>query len=137
MPHVVRYLNAFLQSLAPAGQWCALAISANVATELHRDLKNEPTSENIAVSLGQDSGGGIWIAASDGDCKRTLPSNGSVMRGRVHDSQMCAVSFSPGTWHASSDWTGFRWVITGYTLEGAAVAVRHRSVRSCLSWVSL
>lgn len=32
MPHVVRYLNAFLSALAPAGRWWALAVSANVAT---------------------------------------------------------------------------------------------------------
>ena len=112
IPNTVRYLNAWMLSLAPRGTWTAIAVSANIPTEVHCDSKNEPSLANWCISLGQEWGGGLWVEDESGDVCRTIA-------GFKHDSHLRPVSFLPTLRHASTPWSGFRWVLTGYSPLGS------------------
>ncbi|CAE7283540.1 unnamed protein product, partial [Symbiodinium sp. CCMP2592] len=59
---VLRFLNAFMQLQFPGASWSSLCVSHNVRTRLHTDAGNASGTLNHTVSLGNFSGGEIWIS---------------------------------------------------------------------------
>ena len=53
---------------------------------------------------------------------------------RVHDSHMQAVLFCPDRWRASMDWVGCRWVLTGYSPQGARARQAVLSLTASVHW---
>ncbi|CAE7304798.1 unnamed protein product [Symbiodinium sp. KB8] len=58
---IARFLNAFLRLQFPSASWTSVCVSHNVRTLLHTDAGNEVGSFNHSISLGNFSGGEIWI----------------------------------------------------------------------------
>ena len=121
--HVTRYLNAFGKyHLGPKASWTSISVSHNTATEMHHDFHNLRGSTNYSISLGQTSGGGLWL--EDRELEEDAPKvgvkwrktgNGQWLPGRVHNTKNEFLAFDPFLKHATEPWKGTRWSITFHT----------------------
>ena len=76
---IARFLNAFLRLQFPSASWTSVCVSHNVRTLLHTDAGNEVGSFNHSISLGNFSGGEIWITpALHGSAVLVPPPTGSA-----------------------------------------------------------
>ena len=85
-PNLVTLINRFMKQELPTATWSSFSVSRDVTFTPHRDLHNEPGSQNILVVLnhkGQCKGGSLWIEHEDGDqvrqVKPDLSLNGVVL----------------------------------------------------------
>ncbi|OLP81847.1 Copia protein [Symbiodinium microadriaticum] len=102
--NVVRYLNGFFSSPS--------------RTRSDMDFG----TSNYTISLGQGSGGGIWIEDKDIEedsikdgVKWRRTANGHWLPGRVHRTNGVFMEFDPVLKHATEPWKGTRWSITFHT----------------------
>ena len=68
-PHLTKFLNEFLRDhLEQQGvrdaSWASLAVYHNPSVGLHRDMRNEPQSQNFVMQLTDRLEGGLWISDS-------------------------------------------------------------------------
>ena len=101
--------------------WTTVAIGQNAGSTLHRDNHNQNHTVNYIFSLGRHRGGELWTEAELDQCSskdkilwKELPS-GKRVPGRLHDIHYKPTRFNPKGWHASSEWTGQRFVISAFT----------------------
>ncbi|OLP86861.1 Copia protein [Symbiodinium microadriaticum] len=101
--------------------WTTVAIGQNAGSTLHRDNHNQSHTVNYIFSLGRHRGGELWTEAELDQCSardkirwKELP-NGKRVPGRLHDIHYKPTRFNPKGWHASSEWTGQRFVISAFT----------------------
>ena len=121
--HVTRYLNAFgRHHLGSKANWTSISVSHNTATEMHHDFHNLRGSTNYSISLGQSSGGGLWLEdreleedAPKAGVKWRKTGNGQWLPGRVHNTKSEFLAFDPFLKHATEPWKGTRWSITFHT----------------------
>ncbi|CAE7421697.1 unnamed protein product [Symbiodinium sp. CCMP2592] len=124
---VLRFLNAFMQLQFPEASWSSLCVSHNVRTRLHTDSGNAAGSLNHTVSLGNFSGGEVWLcpALNQAACQVPAPSDASseahsaseVGTGEVRDTWHAPLSFSCEALHCTLPIQGDRWVLTAYTCK--------------------
>ncbi|CAE7251257.1 RE2, partial [Symbiodinium sp. CCMP2456] len=121
--NVARFLNGFgRHHLGPKATWSSISVSLDTATELHHDFHNCYGTSNYTISVGQRSGGGLWIedknleedAPKDG-IKWRKTRNGHWLPGRVHSTKNNFVEFDPFLKHAAEPWEGTRWTLTYHT----------------------
>ena len=91
----LRFLNAFMQLQFPGGTWSSLCVSHNVRTRLHIDARNKPASQNHTLSLGNFSGGEVWMCPAP-DAKAPLTQ-------ALHDSTSAAHPWKLHAW--AQPWT--------------------------------
>ena len=126
---IARFLNAFLRLQFPAASWTSVCVSHNVRTRLHTDAGNEAASLNHSISLGNFSGGEIWITPALNSSAVLVPPPkgsesethkvGSSALGEHVDTFESGVSFPCSSLHCTAPWQGDRWVLTAYTCKGA------------------
>ncbi|CAE7678552.1 RE2, partial [Symbiodinium sp. CCMP2456] len=121
--NVIRFLNGFgRHHLGPKATWASVSLSRDIATELHHDYRNLAGTSNYTISVGQRSGGGLWIedrsldedAPKDG-IKWRKTGSGHWLPGRVHVTKNNFVEFDPFLKHATEPWEGTRWTLTYHT----------------------
>ena len=121
-PNLVTLINRFMKQELPTATWSSFSVSRDVTFTPHRDLHNEPGSQNILVVLnhkGQCKGGSLWIEHEDGDqvrqVKPDLSLNGVVLPVLRHP-----VQFNPAKWHGTTPWKGSRTSLSFFTTKNAA-----------------
>ena len=121
-PNLVALINRFMKQELPTATWSSFSVSRDVTFTQHRDLHNEPGSQNILVVLnhkGQCKGGSLWIEHEDGDqvrqVKPDLSLNGVVLPVLRHP-----VQFNPAKWHGTTPWKGSRTSLSFFTTKNAA-----------------
>ena len=121
-PNLVALINRFMKQEMPTATWSSFSVSRDVTFTPHRDLHNEPGSQNILVVLnhkGQCKGGSLWIEHEDGDqvrqVKPDLSLNGVVLPVLRHP-----VQFNPAKWHGTTPWKGSRTSLSFFTTKNAA-----------------
>ena len=139
--HVVRYLNAYgKHHLGAAATWTSVSLARDVATEVHHDYHNYKGTKNYSTSVGQGSGGGLWLEDKDATedsvkegtrWRKTV--TGQWLPGKVHDTHNKLIEFDPFLKHATEPWTGTRWSLTYHTtrnLDKAGKEMR-KFLRKC------
>ena len=85
---------------------------------LHRDMRNEPQSQNF-VMLTDRLEGGLWISDSTlGEPVDMLLPTGHEQEGSKVPIDGQAVGFDPRKWHCLVPAVQHVWVIAGYTPRG-------------------
>ncbi|CAE7409115.1 unnamed protein product [Symbiodinium sp. CCMP2592] len=124
---VLRFLNAFMQLQFPEASWSSLCVSHNVHARLHTDAGNAAGTLNHTVSLGNFSGGEVWLCpALDPeapqvpaplDASSEAQSATSAGQGELWDTWHAPLSFSCESLHCTMPIQGDRWVLTAYTCK--------------------
>ncbi|CAE7519848.1 unnamed protein product [Symbiodinium sp. CCMP2592] len=124
---VLRFLNAFMQLQFPEASWSSLCVSHNVRTRLHTDSGNAAGSLNHTVSLGNFSGGEVWLCPALNQAASQVPapldasseahSASEAGTGEVRDTWHAPLSFSCEALHCTLPIQGDRWVLTAYTCK--------------------
>ncbi|CAE7366635.1 unnamed protein product [Symbiodinium sp. CCMP2592] len=122
---VLRFLNAFMQLQFPGASWSSLCVSHNVRTRLHTDAGNASGTLNHTVSLGNFSGGEIWISPALDPSAANIPAPleasseahraEDASKGELRDTWHSPLSFSCESLHCTMPIQGDRWVLTAYT----------------------
>ncbi|CAE7785030.1 unnamed protein product [Symbiodinium sp. CCMP2592] len=125
---VLRFLNAFMQLQFPEASWSSLCVSHNVRTRLHTDSGNAAGTLNHTVSLGNFSGGEVWLCPALNQAAPQVPapldasseahSAVEAGTGEVRDTWHAPLSFSCDSLHCTLPIQGDRWVLTAYTSLG-------------------
>ena len=114
-----------MQLQFPEGTWSSLCVSHNVRTRLHTDAGNKPASQNHTLSLGNFSGGEVWVCPAP-DAKATLTQAPHDSASAAHHWEATRLGTTLDTWHTPTSfaceslhctvpWQGDRWVLTAYT----------------------
>ncbi|CAE7409167.1 unnamed protein product [Symbiodinium sp. CCMP2592] len=124
---VLRFLNAFMQLQFPEASWSSLCVSHNVHARLHTDAGNAAGTLDHTVSLGNFSGGEVWLCpALDPeapqvpaplDASSEAQSATSAGQGELRDTWHAPLSFSCESLHCTMPIQGDRWVLTAYTCK--------------------
>ncbi|CAE7448189.1 unnamed protein product [Symbiodinium sp. CCMP2592] len=124
---VLRFLNAFMQLQFPEASWSSLCVSHNVRTRLHTDAGNAAGTLNHAVSLGNFSGGEVWLCPALNPAAPQVPapldasseahSATGAGKGELRDTWHEPLSFSCESLHCTTPIQGDRWVLTAYTCK--------------------
>ena len=117
-PGVCKFLNLWLRQYFAWDCWCSIAISFNLATQVHTDRHNDPEVPNKCISLGPHQGGRLWLEDSSGTVEFRDP-EGKVHLGRQVDIRMKPCTFPPHKLHGSclDPFEGERWVLVAYVPE--------------------
>ena len=117
---LTKYLNKFVGVHNPEGVWASLYLSRNTNMVIHRDARNDQAFPTWIVSLGDFTGGGLWVGDGDsiGPILRQLP-DGKIVSGYVLDTHNSPKTFNGSHWHEPQAWVGEdRWVLVGYVPKG-------------------
>ena len=109
--YVSALLAALLRSVAPGAWFSSATLVLNARSEVHRDLNNFPSIENILVPLTSFRGGELRLADSSG--AHVVEG----MSGRLLRLSRPCVQFSPRTHHATMQWEGTRLVVVGFHIR--------------------
>ena len=120
---VARYLNAFAKHhLGSKATWTSISVSRDIETAIHHDFNNSRDTRNYTISVGQQSGGGLWLEDKSvtedtlkNDVKWRRTATGQWLPGRVHDTKDRFFEFDPFLKHSTEQWTGTRWSVTYHT----------------------
>ena len=123
LPRVLQELNLLLAKLWPTGSWNAVCIACNRETSMHRDLANAPHSRNFSVSLGDFTGGCLWVQADEGTSFRAVPGGADPIPGVEVSTHNAPICFDPTLWHCTLPFVGERWAITCYTLADVSPTI--------------
>ena len=132
-PWLTKYLNMALRQRTlettdkePA--WTTLGVFQASDIPPHRDLRNQPGSENFVMEVSDKEIGGLWLS-SGGDqqdqaghhgthLQRELP-DGSMVEGVVMDVKGKVAVFDPKKTHSYVNaGEGERWILAGFTPLG-------------------
>ena len=122
--HLTRYLNCFGRHHLPEGStWTSFTVSFDVQSRVHHDSNNLGGSLNHSLSLGQVSGGGLWIEkkgvteaeTEEGNLVWKRTGGGEWLPGHVHENYKKFLSFDPHLKHATQAWEGSRWGLIFHT----------------------
>ena len=98
------FLTQFLLSCFPQGDWTSICIARSVQTRVHSDSRNLPGSKNFSVTLGDFTGGELWLAGEGSVPTRDM--FGRVQYGHTVCTRHSPHSFSCDTLHATMPWHG-------------------------------
>ena len=124
MPELCRYVNAWLLRVAGDSfqSWSSVHIGVQISSMPHIDKNNEPSSDNLTITIGSFTGGELWVEDKEaiGKMASERVVRGKRLWGYKVNTHMNAFVFSPKIIHASMKWTGFRTSITAYTTRTAS-----------------
>ena len=123
LPRVLQELNLLLAKLWPTGSWNAVCVACNRETSMHRDLANAEHSSNFSVSLGDFTGGRLWVQEAEGSSFRAVPGVADPIPGVEVSTHNAPICFDPTLWHCTLPFVGERWAITCYTLADVPPAI--------------
>ena len=110
----VQFLNRWLSLVFPAETWTTVAISHNMVSQVHTDSGNQAGTFNCHVTVGDFSGGSLWLEDVSGKVARTTDS-GEKLLGRTVDTHMRPLVFDFRLRHATMPFEGERWALTAFT----------------------
>ncbi|CAE7741106.1 Ppp5c [Symbiodinium sp. CCMP2592] len=131
-PWLTKYLNMVLrqrtvETTDREPSWATLGVFRAADIPPHRDLRNQPGSENFVMEVGSKSVGGLWLSGGeaqdsgkgfDKPHQRELP-DGSVVEGVVMDITKKVAVFDPKKTHSYiNPEDGDRWIVAGFTPLG-------------------
>ncbi|CAE6955300.1 GIP [Symbiodinium natans] len=117
-PFVTRALNQFAQRKAPGHVYTAINLLHNVSADPHKDSHNAGI-DNVVISLGGFTGGGVWIEDAAGRDKCPFPSVSQI--GKILSFKKGVIQFSAkNRLHATQPWTGDRLVMILYAAKDPA-----------------
>ncbi|CAE7241098.1 RE2 [Symbiodinium sp. CCMP2592] len=139
---MARYINEFgKRHLGKGATWTSVTIAFNTETDVHHDFHNLKGTYNHAVSLGQESGGGLWIEnkeINEGNLEASTvkwrqDKTGRWMPGRVADNKEKFVTFDPFLKHATEPWVGGRWCLVYHSTRNYTKVndVLHGYLKKC------
>ena len=126
LPWTTRFINACMKSKVN-GSWTSFALLKGVQTSVHKDVHNIPGRETITISLGNFSGGELWVhqpELKDSEeaevvWKRDPTGDGSArLPGVLLSTKENPTSFDPRNYHATEDWDGERWCLSLFCSRG-------------------
>ena len=123
LPRVLQKLNLLLAKLWPTGSWNAVCVACNRETSMHRDLANAAHSSNFSVSLGDFTGGCLWVQADEGTSFRAVHGGANPIPGVEVSTHNAPICFDPSLWHCTLPFVGERWALTCYTLADVPPAI--------------
>ena len=133
-PWLTKYLNMALrqrtlETTNKEPTWTTLGVF-RVASDIpsHRDLGNQPGSENFVMEVSDKALGGLWLSSAGElqdwaeyhgtQLQRELP-DGSMMNGVVVDIKEKVAVFDPKKTHSYVNaGEGERWILAGFTPLG-------------------
>eukprot|EP00439_Symbiodinium_sp_Y106_P000687 s9319_g1.t1 len=122
-------LNQFLLACFPQEEWTSICVARSVQMRVHSDSGNLPGSQNFSVSLGEFTGGELWLAGGGSVPRRDV--FGRVKYGHTVCTRHSPFLFSCETLHAAMPWNGGpRWALTAYSVP--CVEVMSAAARSQL-----
>ena len=111
------FLNQFLLSCFPGGEWTSICIARSVQTRMHSDAGNLPGSLNFSVSLGDFTGGELWL--NGGGSVPLRDRFGRIKHGHTVCTKHSPFSFPCDRMRATMPWQGGpRWALTAYSVPG-------------------
>ena len=116
LPELCVALNGFLRLLFPQSSWNSICVAHNIVTAAHRDTANVEGSLNLSVSLGDFTGGQLWLADDKASTFRYIPALQQQIPGRILCTKEKPTSFPAHAWHLTEPFVGDRWVLTAFTM---------------------
>ena len=116
LPELCVVLNGFLRLLFPQSSWNSICVAHNIVTAAHRDTANVEGSLNLSVSLGDFTGGQLWLADDKASTFRYIPALQQQIPGRILCTKETPTSFPAHAWHLTEPFVGDRWVLTAFTM---------------------
>ena len=116
LPELCVALNGFLRLLFPQSSWNSICVAHNIVTAAHRDTANVEGSLNLSVSLGEFTGGQLWLADDKASTFRYIPALQQQIPGRILCTKEKPTSFPAHAWHLTEPFVGDRWVLTAFTM---------------------
>ncbi|CAE6970116.1 unnamed protein product [Symbiodinium natans] len=118
-PKVIQYLLGYLRKHGVDGPVTSLAVNCNSDVKMHKDVNNHRDHDNFTISLGDFTGGQLWvhdncIEKNQRDTEVMTSPSGDSMVGKLWDSRENVVTFNPKSYHCVTPWKGERWSITAY-----------------------
>ena len=122
-PKFVSYVNEVMkrQDSSKGLGWSSFIITKNVATSIHRDSHNLAGSPIYTVSVGEFSGGHVWVERDNSDDPLHMPvvwrpdRDGDPVPGYTVSTHGVPHTLDPRRRHATEAWEGERWCISCYT----------------------
>ena len=98
---ICKAVNGFLRDRFPGGSWTSIAILCNPKMGLHRDIRNMIGHPNHAITLGNFTGGRVWVEDGAGESPAQVMIKNKLRRLRgawhnIHD-RCAALSSSRAT----------------------------------------
>ena len=116
---IAQYLNDFARAHAPPDfTWTSLVFNNNSQSKVHSDSHNAGGSKNFVFSVGDYSGGEIWVednSVSDKDAVYKVDAKGKRLKGSPHPSLRKAFLFDPKKKHCVLPYQGRRYSVVAYT----------------------
>ena len=94
--------------------WSTFTLSQQVKAMTHTDAHNLAGSTNLAFSLGQNKGGGLYIEDEGGN-RPIQTKQGKDVKVKLYDICCKPIYFSPKQYHAVQSWAGLRLSVACYT----------------------
>ena len=125
LPGLCVALNGFLAPLFPQSSWNSICVAHNIVTAAHRDTANVEGSWNLSVSLGEFTGGQLWLADDKASTFRYIPALQQQIPGRILCTKEKPTSFPAHAWHLTEPFVGDRWVLTALRCRTAPMSSLH------------
>ena len=111
-PRTTQLLTSILRGMSSTSRLATVTVQRNIQIQMHRDLGNQPGTENIIVPCSRWMGGCLWVR-NDGGTHLLDPQSGSGTMIRVG---LPFASFDPHQPHATTPWSeGDRTILIGST----------------------
>ena len=111
-PRTTKLLTSILRGMSSASRFATVTLQRNVQIQMHRDLGNQPGTDNIIVPCSRWMGGCLWVR-NDGWTHLLDSQSGSGTMIRVG---LPFASFDPHQPHAATPWSeGNRTILIGST----------------------
>ena len=122
-PNVSIYINRFLKHHGAKGSWSSVQLGWNCPIGAHKDVHNLSDTMNWNITLGNFSGGRLWLestlsASQASEDQQVQLCDGTMAIGTVVDTKGQVHVFDPKRRHGVEQWSGDRATITAYTTRG-------------------
>ena len=114
---ICKAVNVFLHDRFPGGSWTSIAILCNPKMGLHRDIRNMIGRPNHAITLGNFTGGRVWVedGAGESPAQVMIKDKPQRLRGTWHDIHDSGLSFDARRFHQVEPHQGHMWALAAYT----------------------
>ena len=122
-PNVSIYINRFLKHHGAKGSWSSVQLGWNCPVGAHKDVHNLSDTLNWNITLGNFSGGRLWLESTVSTSQASKDQqvqlcDGTMAIGPVVDTKGQVHAFDPKRRHGVEQWSGDRATITAYTTRG-------------------
>ena len=115
-PAATRLLCRAVREACPGLKFSTVEVLRNMRADAHVDAHNSGTEPNFIWGISRFKGGGLWIAAPEGQTAKQV--KGKLLNGEVLDIRAHPVLFNPHIVHATEAWEGVRVVLVAFTIRG-------------------